>query len=411
MKRVVVTGLGLVTPIGIGKDAFWASLREGKSGIGKVTKHDMSNLPVCIGAEVKDFDPSKYMDSREVPKTDQFVHYSVAAATLCMEDSGLDLEAVDRDRFGTLISTGIGGLQTTEKNITSRIEKGPTKVSPYFVPMMIGNMASAHVSMKYRLRGPSSNIVTACATSNYAIGEAAEWIKRGDADYVLAGGVEATLIPLAVVGFANMKALSTRNDQPEKASRPFDKDRDGFVMGEGGVVLLLEDYDKAKKRGAKIYSEILSIGYSSDAYHITAPDPDGWGQKACMTNAMRKAGIEPKDIGYINAHGTSTPLNDKTESKAIMDVFDGHYDSILVNSTKSMVGHLLGAAGAIEAAACCLQLSNQVVHPSVNFEEPDPENKLNIAKKLTQKEFKYALSNSFGFGGHNCCLAFGRADD
>lgn len=411
MKRVVVTGLGLVTPIGIGKDAYWSSLCEGKSGIGKVTKYDMSNLPVCIGAEVKDFDPSKYMDSREIPKTDQFVHYSVAAATLCMEDSGLDIESVDRDRFGTLISTGIGGLQTTEKNITSRIEKGPTKVSPYFVPMMIGNMASAHVSMKYRLRGPSSNIVTACATSNYAIGEAAEWIKRGDADYVLAGGVEATLIPLAVVGFANMKALSTRNDQPEKASRPFDKDRDGFVMGEGGVVLLLEDYDMAKKRGAKIYSEILSVGYSSDAYHITAPDPDGWGQKACMINAIRKAGIEPKDIGYINAHGTSTPLNDKTESKAIMEVFEGCYQDILVNSTKSMVGHLLGAAGAIEAAACCLQLSNQVIHPSVNFEEPDPENKLNISKKLTHKEFKYALSNSFGFGGHNCCLAFGRIDD
>ena len=410
MRRVVVTGLGLVTPAGIGKEAFWSSLVEGKSGVGKISKYDMSGYPVQIGAEVKDFDPSKYIDSKEIPRTDLFVQYALAAAMLCVQDSKINLESSNRDRIGTLISTGIGGLQTIEKNIMARIEKGPTRVSPLFVPMMIGNMASAHVSMKYGLRGPSSNIVTACATSNYALAEASEMIKRDDADLMFAGGVEASLIPLGVIGFANMKALSTRNDDPEKASRPFDKDCDGFVMGEGGAVLLLEEYEHAKARGAQIYCEIKGAGYSSDAYHITQPDPDGWGAKACMKNAMRKAGVGIENIDYINAHGTSTPLNDRIEAKAIADVFGDRTGEILVNSTKSMVGHLLGAAGAVEAAAVALQIVNKTVHPSINFENPDPESKLNIAAKAVKKEVKYALSNSFGFGGHNCCIVFGRVD-
>ncbi len=411
MRRVVVTGLGLLTPIGIGKGPFWDALIGGKSGIAKIGKYDMTGYPVQIGAEVKGFDPSQYMDAKDIPRTDQFTQYALAAALLCVQDSGLNLEKEDRDRIGTLISTGIGGLQTIEKNIQARIEKGPTRVSPLFVPMMIGNMASAHVSMRYGLRGPSSNIVTACATSNYAIGEAAELIKREDADMMFAGGVEASLIPLGVIGFANMRALSTRNEEPEKASRPFDKNRDGFVMGEGGIVLALEEYEHAKRRGANIYCEVLSVGYSSDAYHITAPDPDGWGAKACMTNAMRKARITANDIDYINAHGTSTPLNDKIESKAIRDLFGDHTDQVLVNSTKSMVGHLLGAAGAIEAAATALQIKNSIVHPSLNLEEKDPECNINVTTKATNYPIKYAISNSFGFGGHNCCLAFGRVDD
>jgi 3-oxoacyl-[acyl-carrier-protein] synthase II len=408
MRRVVVTGLGLVTPIGIGKQNFWDSLSNGKSGVAKLKNYDYTDIPVCIGAEVKDFKPEEWIDPKELPRTDQFVQFAIAAAQLAVQDGSLDWSKIDTDRVGTLISTGIGGLQTLDKNIKMTVEKGYKRVSPLFIPMMIGNMASAMVSMKYKLRGPSSNIVTACATSNYALGEAAELIKRDDADMMLAGGVEASLIPLGIAGFANMRALSTRNDDPEKASRPFDKDRDGFVMGEGGIVLVLEELEHAKKRGANIYCEILSVGYSSDAYHITAPDPDGWGGKKCMENAIKKAGIKPEQISYINAHGTSTPLNDRIESKAISELFGQHTQNILVNSTKSMVGHLLGAAGAIEAAAIALQIQNQLVHPSLNFVEGEEGFNLNIAKTATKHEINYVLSNSFGFGGHNSCLCFGR---
>lgn len=408
MRRVVVTGLGLVTPIGIGKQAFWDSLKDGKSGVAKLKNYDYTDIPVCIGAEVKDFKPEEWIDPKELPRTDQFVQFAIAAAQLAVQDGSLDWSKVDTDRVGTLISTGIGGLQTLDKNIKMTVEKGYKRVSPLFIPMMIGNMASAMVSMKYKLRGPSSNIVTACATSNYALGEAAELIKRDDADMMLAGGVEASLIPLGIAGFANMRALSTRNDDPEKASRPFDKDRDGFVMGEGGIVLVLEELEHAKKRGANIYCEILSVGYSSDAYHITAPDPDGWGGKKCMENAIRKAGLNSEKINYINAHGTSTPLNDRIESKAISELFGQHTKNILVNSTKSMVGHLLGAAGAIEAAAIALQIQNQLVHPSLNFVEGEEGFSLNVAKTATKHEINYVLSNSFGFGGHNSCLCFGR---
>lgn len=408
MRRVVVTGLGLVTPIGIGKQAFWDSLINGRSGVAKLKNYDYTDIPVCIGAEVKDFKPEEWIDPKELPRTDQFVQFAIAAAQLAVQDGSLDWSKVDTDRVGTLISTGIGGLQTLDKNIKMTVEKGYKRVSPLFIPMMIGNMASAMVSMKYKLRGPSSNIVTACATSNYALGEAAELIKRDDADMMLAGGVEASLIPLGIAGFANMRALSTRNDDPEKASRPFDKDRDGFVMGEGGIVLVLEELEHAKKRGANIYCEILSIGYSSDAYHITAPDPDGWGGKKCMENAIRKAGITTEQVSYINAHGTSTPLNDRIESKAIADLFGQHTKDILVNSTKSMVGHLLGAAGAVEAAAIALQIQNQIVHPSLNFVEGEEGFCLNVAKTATKHEINYVLSNSFGFGGHNSCLCLGR---
>lgn len=408
MRRVVVTGLGLVTPIGIGKQAFWDSLSNGRSGVAKLKNYDYSEIPVCIGAEVKDFRPEEWIEPKELPRTDQFVQFAIAASQLAVKDGELDWSKIDTDRVGTLISTGIGGLQTLDKNIKMTVEKGYKRVSPLFIPMMIGNMASAMVSMKFKLRGPSSNIVTACATSNYAIGEAAELIKRDDADMMLAGGVEASLIPLGIAGFANMKALSTRNDDPEKASRPFDKDRDGFVMGEGGIVLVLEELEHARKRGANIYCEVLSIGYSSDAYHITAPDPEGWGAKKCMENAIRKAGLKPEQIDYINAHGTSTPLNDQIESKSIAEFFGAHTKDIYVNSTKSMVGHLLGAAGAVEAAAISLQMCNNLVHPSLNFTQGDEGFSLNIAKTATRHEINYALSNSFGFGGHNSCLCFGR---
>jgi 3-oxoacyl-[acyl-carrier-protein] synthase II len=408
MRRVVVTGLGLVTPIGIGKDAFWKNLSGGVSGVDKLKNYDYSEIPVQIGAEVKDFKPEEWIDPKELPRTDQFVQFAIAAAQLATQDAGLDWSKVDTDRVGTLISTGIGGLQTLDKNIKMTVEKGYKRVSPLFIPMMIGNMASAMVSMKYKLRGPSSNIVTACATSNYALGEAAELIKREDADMMLAGGVEASLIPLGIAGFANMKALSTRNDDPQKASRPFDKDRDGFVMGEGGIVLVLEELEHAIRRGANIYCELLSIGYSSDAYHITAPDPEGWGGRKCMENAIKKAGIKPEQIDYINAHGTSTPMNDRIESKAIGDLFGSHTGDILVNSTKSLVGHLLGAAGAIEAAAISLQIANSLVHPSLNFEQGDEGFNLNVARTATKREINYVLSNSFGFGGHNSSLCFGR---
>ncbi len=410
MKRIVVTGIGVLSPIGIGKDEFWNSLTTGKSGVALLEGFDTDDLKVKIGAQVKNFDPKDYIDSKEIPKIDPVTQFALAASDLAVADANLKWDEIDRDRVGTLISTGIGGLQTIEKNIIAMDKKGARRVSPYFIPMMIGNMPSAQVAIRYHLRGPSSNVVTACATSNYAIGEAAEIIRRGDADMMFAGGAEASLIPLGIAGFANMRALSTRNDEPEKASRPFDKDRDGFVMGEGGVVLVLEDYELAKKRGATIYCEIKSVGYSTDAYHITAPDPDGWGAKKCMNIAMDKAGITTADVDYINAHGTSTPLNDKGEAIAISDVFASRINDVAVNSTKSMVGHLLGAAGAVEAAAVALQIKNETLHPSLNFVEGEEGFNLNIVTKTESRKIRNALSNSFGFGGHNCCLAFGKVD-
>ncbi|MCK5743376.1 MAG: beta-ketoacyl-ACP synthase II, partial [Caldisericia bacterium] len=370
----------------------------------------VSDLRVTPGDEQLSFDPKDYIDSREIPKIDPVTQFALAAADLAVKDGIDSWDGIDRDRVGTLISTGIGGLQTIEKNIKAMDKKGARRVSPYFIPMMIGNMPSAQVSIRFGLRGPSSNVVTACATSNYAIGEAAELIRRGDADMMFAGGSEASLIPLGIAGFANMRALSTRNDDPEHASRPFDKDRDGFVMGEGGVVLILEELEHAKARGANIYCEIKSVGYSTDAHHITAPDPEGWGAKKCMTIAMEKAGIKLDEVDYVNAHGTSTPLNDRVESKAIAEVFGSRISEVAVNSTKSMVGHLLGAAGAVEAAAVALQIKNEFIHASLNFEEPEPDFKLNIVTKPENRKIRYALSNSFGFGGHNCCLAFGRVD-
>jgi len=410
MKRIVITGIGALTPIGTGKDEFWSALKAGKNGVATLVGFDVSDLRVTIGAQLKGFDPKDYIDSREIPKIDPVTQFALAAADLAVKDGIDSWDGIDRDRVGTLISTGIGGLQTIEKNIKAMDKKGARRVSPYFIPMMIGNMPSAQVSIRFGLRGPSSNVVTACATSNYAIGEAAELIRRGDADMMFAGGSEASLIPLGIAGFANMRALSTRNDDPEHASRPFDKDRDGFVMGEGGVVLILEEFEHAKKRGANIYCEIKSVGYSTDAHHITAPDPEGWGAKKCMTIAMEKAGIKLEEVDYVNAHGTSTPLNDRVESKAIAEVFGSRISEVAVNSTKSMVGHLLGAAGAVEAAAVALQIKNEFVHASLNFEEPEPDFKLNITTKPENRKIRYALSNSFGFGGHNCCLAFGRVD-
>ncbi len=410
MKRIVITGIGALTPIGTGKDEFWSALKAGKNGVATLEGFDTSDLRVTIGAQLKGFDPKDYIDSREIPKIDPVTQFALAAADLAVKDGIDSWDGIDRDRVGTLISTGIGGLQTIEKNIKAMDKKGARRVSPYFIPMMIGNMPSAQVSIRFGLRGPSSNVVTACATSNYAIGEAAELIRRGDADMMFAGGSEASLIPLGIAGFANMRALSTRNDDPEHASRPFDKDRDGFIMGEGGVVLILEELEHAKARGANIYCEIKSVGYSTDAHHITAPDPEGWGAKKCMTIAMKKAGIKLEEVDYVNAHGTSTPLNDRVESKAIAEVFGSRISEVAVNSTKSMVGHLLGAAGAVEAAAVALQIKNEFIHASLNFEEPEPDFKLNIVTKPENRKIRYALSNSFGFGGHNCCLAFGRVD-
>jgi 3-oxoacyl-[acyl-carrier-protein] synthase II len=410
MKRIVITGIGVLSPIGTGKEEYWSSLKSGKSGVSQLEGFDTDELKVKIGAQVKNFNPKDYMDPRDIPRIDPVTQYAIAGSVMAVEDAKIDWDVVDRDRVGTLISTGIGGLQTIEKNILQMKEKGARRVSPYFIPMMIGNMPSAQVSIRYSLRGPSSNVVTACATSNYAIGEAAEIIRRGDADMMLAGGAEASLIPIGIAGFANMRALSTRNDDPEHASRPFDKDRDGFVMGEGSAVLVLEDYDKAVQRGADIYCEISSVGYSTDAHHITAPDPEGWGAKQCMKVAMKKAGIELDQVDYINAHGTSTPLNDRVESNSIAELFGEHLPNIDINSTKSMVGHLLGAAGATEAAAVALQIKNDTVHPSTNFFEGEEGFKLRLVSETKKRKISCALSNSFGFGGHNCCLSFRRVD-
>ncbi|ADU96583.1 3-oxoacyl-(acyl-carrier-protein) synthase 2 [Thermovibrio ammonificans HB-1] len=408
-RRVVITGLGVVSPVGSNLETFWENITAGKSGIGKITKFDASNYPVQIAAEVKDFNPADYFDKREVRRLDPFIQFAVAAAQQAVDMAGLETSGVDKERVGVVVGSGIGGLTTIEQQLKILWEKGPKRVSPYCVPMEIINMASGMISIRFGYKGPNISVVTACATGTHAIGEAFRTIQYGDADVVVAGGAESCITPLSVAGFAAARALSTRNDEPEKASRPFEKNRDGFVMGEGAGIVVLEELEHAKRRGAEILAEVVGYGTSGDAYHMTAPAPEGEGAARAMANAIRDAGISPEDIDYINAHGTSTKFNDLFETMAIKRVFGDYAYKVKISSIKSMIGHLLGAAGGVETVASVMTLQTGVIPPTINYEEPDPECDLDYTpNEAVKADVKYVLKNSFGFGGTNACLVLKR---
>jgi 3-oxoacyl-[acyl-carrier-protein] synthase II len=405
-RRVVITGVGAVTPVGNTVEEFWAALIQGKSGIGPITRFDASPLPTKIAGELKGFDPLRYIDKKDDRKLDPFLKYAIACAVMAVEDAGLNVERIDRTRFGVLVGSGIGGITTLLETHKTLLEKGPDRVSPFFIPMLIVNMASGLISMRFGAKGPNSSIVTACATGNHAIGDAMKIIQRNDADVMIAGGAEAIILPLTFAGFCQMKAMSTRNDDPGRASRPFDATRDGFVCGEGGGLLVLESLEHALGRDARIYAEVVGYGMTGDAYHMTAPDPEADGAARAMILAMRDAGIEPSTVGYINAHGTSTPYNDKSETMAIKRVFGEHARKLAVSSTKSMTGHLLGAAGGIEAIATAFAIHHGILPPTINYETPDPECDLDyVPNQARKQDVEIALSNAFGFGGTNATIA------
>jgi 3-oxoacyl-[acyl-carrier-protein] synthase II len=406
-KRVVVTGIGLITPLGIGTEASWRALLEGRAGIRRITQFDATAFASRIAAEVEGFNAENYIDPKEVKKMDRFIHFGVAATQLALNDAGFNITPENAERVGVVVGAGIGGLHAIEHYHKALLEKGPRRISPFFIPMLIINLASGNISIKYGAKGPNAAVVTACATGSHSIGESMRMIQRGDADAMICGGTEACITPLGIGGFCAIKALSTRNDEPEKASRPFDMDRDGFIMGEGSGILILEEMELALKRNARIYAELVGYGMSADAYHITAPSPDGDGPARCMANAVRDAGIPPEKMDYINAHGTSTKQGDEIETAAIKKVFGEHAYKLAVSSTKSMTGHLLGAAGGVEAAVSALSIYNSVVPPTINLDNPDPECDLDyVAGKAREMNVDYALSNSFGFGGTNACLLF-----
>jgi 3-oxoacyl-[acyl-carrier-protein] synthase II len=406
-RRVVVTGMGLVTPLGIGVTASWKALLEGRSGIGIIKTFDSSDLPVHIAGEVKDFDPARFIELKEIKKMDRFIHFAVAASKMALEDSGIMITGENAERVGVIIGSGMGGLPAIEHYHKIYLEKGHRRITPFFIPMLIINLAAGQVSIMSGAKGPNSAVATACATGSHAIGDAFKVIQRGDADVMIAGGTESVITPMAIGGFAVMKALSTRNDDPERASRPFDRDRDGFVMGEGAGIVILESLESAQKRNAKIYAEIIGYGMTSDAYHITSPAPNGEGAAACMAKALRDAGISPEAVDYINAHGTSTKYGDELETAAIKTVFGQHAYSLAVSSTKSMIGHLLGAAGGVEAVISILSIYHKTIPPTINLDHPDPECDLDyVPHKPRTKHVNCALSNSFGFGGTNACLLF-----
>lgn len=409
-RRVAITGLGVVSPVGIGVEEFWNNLLAGKSGIGPITEFDASEFPVKIAGEVKDFDPVKYAgDKKTVRHMDRNSQFAVAAAKMAAADAKLDMEKEDPDRAGVFIGTGIGGIATMEETVRKIDSRGPGKVNPFAVPMMIANMAAAHVSILFNLMGPVLTDVTACASGTNAIGQAVRMIQYGDADIMFAGGTEAAVSPAPMAGFAAMKALSSRDCPPEEASCPFDARRDGFVLGEGSGVLVLEELEHAKARGAHIYAEIAGYGANGDAYHITAPRPGGTLQLRCMEKALADAGVAPADVDYVNAHGTSTHLNDQGESLALKALLGDHAYEIPVNSTKSMTGHLLGAAGAVEAVVCALSIENNKVHPTINFKERDPDCDLDyVTEGARDVKVDVAMSNSFGFGGHNAVIVLKR---
>jgi len=406
-RRVVITGMGVVTPVGNSIETFWSNLKNGVSGIRTIDAFDTTGYDCKIGGQVRDFDPKPFFKNpKDVRRTDRFTHLAVAAAKMALADSGIDIVNLkERDRFGVIVSTGIGGLKTLQDQLQVLLTKGPGRNSPFTIPMLISNMAGGVISMEFNLRGPNLCIVTACATSNNAIGESWRIIKFGDADIFLAGGAEASIVEIGVAGFSAMRALSKRNDKPERASRPFDRDRDGFVMSEGSGVVVVEELEHAKARGAKIYCEITGYGVSADAYHMTAPPPDGEGAARAMKMALDHARISPEEVDYINAHATSTDIGDLCETRAIKQIFGGYADKVSISATKSMTGHLLGGAGGIEMAACALAIRDSVIPPTINLENPGEECDLDYTPNVArEKKVRVALNNSFGFGGHNATL-------
>jgi 3-oxoacyl-[acyl-carrier-protein] synthase II len=406
-RRVVVTGLGALTPVGNTTEEYWSALTHGKSGIGPITKFDATGYPTRIAGEIRNFDETRYVDKKEARRLDPYLKYAIAASVMAVEDAALDPGKIDATRFGVLVGSGIGGITTLIEGEDVRRTKGFDRVSPFVVPMLIVNMAAGLVSMRFGAKGPNSSVVTACASGNHAIGDATKIIERGDADVMIAGGAEAIIVPLTIAGFCSMKAMSTRNEEPEKASRPFDAGRDGFVCGEGAGLVVLEALEHAVRRDARVYAEVVGYGMTADAHHMTAPDPEGDGATRAMQIALASAGVGPTAIGYINAHGTSTPYNDKFETIAIKRVFGDHARRLAVSSTKSMTGHLLGAAGGIEAIATVLALHHGLLPPTINYETPDPDCDLDYIPNQARKvDVEYALSNAFGFGGTNATLAF-----
>lgn len=408
-RRVVVTGMGMVTPLGLTVKENWEGILAGKSGIGPLTKYDIPEIPVKIAGEVRNFNPADYIDKKEIKKMDSFIQFAMAAASEAMQDSGLTVSDSNSERIGVIVGSGQGGISAIEQNTLKAYNNKANRISPFFIPSAIINLASGHIAIKYKMRGPSYGVVSACSTGVHALANGYHTIQREDADAMIVGGSEATLVPVAMAGFANAHALSRRNDEPEKASRPFDLHRDGFVSSEGAGVLVLEELEFAKSRNATIYGEIIGIGMSTDAFHITAPDPEGRGPKLCMTNALRNARVAPTDVDYINAHGTSTPLNDVTETRAVKEVFGNHARELALSSTKSMTGHLLGAAGAIEAIYCLKAIEDQVQPPTINYDTPDPECDLDyVPNEPRQAKIDVCLSNSFGFGGTNASVIIRR---
>lgn len=406
-RRVVVTGLGLVTPLGTGVEKSWGALCRGESGIDKITTFDASSYPVRIAGEVKDFDPANYIEKKEIKKMDRFIHFALACGDMVMADSALKITKENELRAGVIVGAGFGGLPAIEKYHTIILEQGPRKISPFFIPMLVGNMAAGQISMRYGMKGKNLCIVTACTSGTHAVGDSFRLIENGEADIMVAGGAESVICPLTFGGFAAMKALSERNDEPKRASRPFDLNRDGFVVGEGAGLMVLEEHDYAAARGAKIYAEIVGYGVSADAYHITQPDPKAEGAINCMQHALNDAGMGPNAIDYINAHGTSTAYNDLIETMAIKKVFGDHAKKIAVSSNKSMIGHLLGAAGGAEAVFTVLSIAKGIIPPTINYETPDPECDLDyVPNHARQGNLRAAISNSFGFGGTNAAIVF-----
>jgi len=408
-RRVVVTGVGVLTPIGTGKDRFWDALMEGRSGVGPIRSFDASRYPTRIAAEILDFDPLDWMDRKDAKRNDRFVQFAIAASRMALDDAGFRVTAENADRVGVVIGSGIGGAITWEEQHKVLLTRGPDRVSPFFIPMLIINMASGVVSILTGARGPNTAPVTACATGAHAIGDAFRIIQRGEADVMIAGGTEAAITELSIAGFCAMKAMSTRNDEPHRAVRPFDAHRDGFVMGEGAGVVILEALEHALARDARVYCELVGYGMSADAYHITMPDPEGQGAALAMERCLRDAGLRPEEVDYINAHGTSTPYNDKFETMAIKRVFKDHAYRLAVSSTKSMTAHLLGAAGSVELIACVLAIHHGTLPPTINYETPDPDCDLDyVPNRPRPCDVRVALSNAFGFGGHNATLAVRR---
>jgi 3-oxoacyl-[acyl-carrier-protein] synthase II len=408
-RRVVVTGVGLVLPQGIGIDSVWEKIYEGVSGVGPITKFDTTEFDTKIAAEIKGFRSEDYIEPKEIKKMDIFIHYALAATRIALDDAGLEISEENCEKVGVIVGTGLGGLTSIEKYHKVLLERGPQRMTPFFIPMLIANEASGQIAIHVGAKGPNLCVVTACATGSHSIGESFRCIQHGDADVVIAGGVEATITPLAVAGFNAMKAISTRNDEPERASRPFERDRDGFVMGEGAAIIILEEFEHARKRGATIYAEMIGYGYNGDAYHLAAPDPDGDGAARCIQMALRDAKLSPEEVDYINAHGTSTELNDLTETLAIKRVFGDYAYKLPVSSTKSMTGHLLGAAGSTEAAFTCLTIRDKIMPPTINYDNPDPRCDLDfVPNEAREGDVRVAISNAFGFGGTNATLVFKR---